>query len=1308
MIVVTVAWIGLVLCGGAGAAVYSEAGDTVVPLWVQAPGLAAQSVALADLGLREGDDVDVVSLGLDPLPGETNPMGQRLDVFAVAPATAGQPGNALAAQATTPGVAVDRDEVPACPEAEGDYGQLLELSDTYAADNTPPANDDFADAEVLTDASGQVTGSNTAATSETDEPNHAGEPGGASLWWMWTADGDAPVVFDTKGSSFDTLLAVYTGSGVTNLAEVAANDADATDSGTSELAFFPKIGTTYYIVVDGYNDARGAVVLNWETTTPLANDDFAGSTEIVSVPAQISAANRPATHETGEPNHADEPGGVSVWWQWTPSVDGLATINTHGSAFDTLLAVYTGSAVDVLSEVASNDDGGTAGDFTSELQFEAQAGTTYYIAVDGLDGRMGKIALHVSPPVPKPANDDFVDAAPFGTIPGQVTGNNTDATAETGERNHADVTGGASLWWSLTLEQSALLVVDTHGSTFDTLLAVYTGSSVDTLTEIAANDDDGDPTTTSGLTFETQAGTTYYIVVDGYDGATGDLVLNIGTETLIAFEVQTDPVTVFEGETADVFVRLTATPSGTLRADLSWTDGDTDLGVAELRGASLTFNDGNWDQWQAINLAAAEDDSDGDDGNAEFTVTQTDGDGPLSDLTFTATERDDDVRVTLAVDGTGTTEPTETVWVDTNDAAGLSIEALPSQDWSFANWTLDSESTAVLGDANARVTTVTPTDDVTVTAHLVHSLTVAGQTPDTSATVVEGSMHDFVATAAGGVKPYSYAWRFDGVIIESEDTDTYTYSPNHDVVPHTEESTAGTLVCTVTDSTGRRAAVDAIWSITVDDVDRDAPAPIVEITPGAPVTGDDLAAVVTEQDEDPDGDEIIGYHYEWTLLGQRETRGAEALDNAETAKDDVWQVSVSAKTKPYGQDGPEVISANAGTAEVTIGNTVPVAVPVSGLVVQAGGEILIPLAGVDPDVDQGIDNLTFAITANPANGIVTNLDPVAGTLLYEPGLESSGPDSFEFSVDDDGELPVQEATVSVFVYSQWLVTMAVAGGVPAILQFGVTDGATAAFDSISDVPSDGEDTVGFLVAGGRQRRDVLGLPDEPVWEFEVTTDGNPVMLTWDPGAIPDRGLALCELDEPGGACIPGTMLDMVDTTELIVDATRGSTTRVFRIQAMAAVELPLERGWNLISLPLKPVDPSVKAVFGDRNVVPAEGNRTAVHSHAVYSWDPVAGQYDSVAEVEPLVGYWVYLDTAADLVVRGLPLAAEAIPLTTGWNLVGVAEALLLKEDEDLYSPVWVWNALGQLYVALQVNDTADPGVAFWAYVFGETELGDE
>lgn len=126
--------------------------------------------------------------------------------------------------------------------------------------NTPPENDLFIHAALFPQAANQVSGSSQYATREPDEPEHAGKPGGASLWWYWTAPRSGGVVFSTEGSTADTLLAVYTGSSLAGLNTVASND-DMPNSRQSQVSFQAVQDTRYYIAVDGYDGAQGTVLL---------------------------------------------------------------------------------------------------------------------------------------------------------------------------------------------------------------------------------------------------------------------------------------------------------------------------------------------------------------------------------------------------------------------------------------------------------------------------------------------------------------------------------------------------------------------------------------------------------------------------------------------------------------------------------------------------------------------------------------------------------------------------------------------------------------------------------------------------------------------------------------------------------------------------------------------------------------------------------------------------------------------------------------------------------------------------------------
>lgn len=125
-----------------------------------------------------------------------------------------------------------------------------------------PVNDDFANAIVLTGGSGSTLGSSVDATHETEEPSL--DPSATkSVWWDWTAANYADVYFDTRGSNFDTILGVFTGTDLSNLTLVTSND-DVGMPGKSSGVFFSAVsGITYHIVVDGYNGASGNIDLNW-------------------------------------------------------------------------------------------------------------------------------------------------------------------------------------------------------------------------------------------------------------------------------------------------------------------------------------------------------------------------------------------------------------------------------------------------------------------------------------------------------------------------------------------------------------------------------------------------------------------------------------------------------------------------------------------------------------------------------------------------------------------------------------------------------------------------------------------------------------------------------------------------------------------------------------------------------------------------------------------------------------------------------------------------------------------------------------
>ena len=229
------------------------------------------------------------------------------------------------------------------------------------------------------------------------------------------------------------------------------------------------------------------------------------------------------------------------------------------SDFDTLLAAYTGAAVNALTPVASNDNC-TTGDWSggspsSCITFPFTLGKVYSVQVDGVGGRKGNFNISamfqcvlssqtmraadavsvrgdaISSPIPVPLT---------GLGSKTLTATTVGATLEVGEPAlFASVGESASIWFSWTAPRRGVLRVSTKGSPFNTVLGVYsTGAAVTTagtsasiatfgsLTLLASNDDcaAGAKARTSGSCVTVSVaspGDRYLVKVDGAAGAQG-------------------------------------------------------------------------------------------------------------------------------------------------------------------------------------------------------------------------------------------------------------------------------------------------------------------------------------------------------------------------------------------------------------------------------------------------------------------------------------------------------------------------------------------------------------------------------------------------------------------------------------------------------------------------------------------------------------------------------------------------------------------------------------------------------------------
>jgi len=173
-----------------------------------------------------------------------------------------------------------------------------------------PTNDNLGAATVIRGRSGTASGTTTGSTSETSETSETNETDydddgtAASVWYSWSAPASGQVQFDTcTGTTYDSILAVYTGAAIASLAYVAGNDEGRTTRGganrQSRIAFAATVGTTYRIQVDGFRGATGAFTLTWAVPAAPSNDAFndntiSGSTGSSPAPTLAPPAKRPS------------------------------------------------------------------------------------------------------------------------------------------------------------------------------------------------------------------------------------------------------------------------------------------------------------------------------------------------------------------------------------------------------------------------------------------------------------------------------------------------------------------------------------------------------------------------------------------------------------------------------------------------------------------------------------------------------------------------------------------------------------------------------------------------------------------------------------------------------------------------------------------------------------------------------------------------------------------------------------------------------------------------------------------------------
>jgi len=400
----------------------------------------------------------------------------------------------------------------------------------------------------------------------------------------WSPDG-ARIVFssDRDGGQLHVFVMNADGSGVTQLTSGDFVDDDpvwspdgqqiafhSTRDGGDEDIFVMNAdgsGVTQLTFNDGVFDA----VPVWIRQLPISNDAFATATVIGALPFSDVVDISAASMEAGEPPSSCSGGASSqrtVWYAFTPAVSAVVTASV-AAQFSTVVGVYSGGLGGLAEITCSSPFVGR------DARFLAQAGTTYHIQVDGMFGQTGVLELRLDV-FPPPPNDLFVNATAIGALPFTDAPDLTGASTEGGEPSPSCAApfggAGGSGWYRFTPAETGSISANTFNNGFSTVVAVYSGASVTSLTEL------GCAVFGNRLTFRAVANATYYVQVGGLFGQSGPLGFRL--------EVTPPPVAnfgffPFDASTFDLvqFFDQSFDPGGIGFAPPAWTFGDGATGT---------------------------------------------------------------------------------------------------------------------------------------------------------------------------------------------------------------------------------------------------------------------------------------------------------------------------------------------------------------------------------------------------------------------------------------------------------------------------------------------------------------------------------------------------------------------------------------------------------------------------------------------------------------------------------------------------------------------------------------------------------
>jgi hypothetical protein len=201
-----------------------------------------------------------------------------------------------------------------------------------------------------------------------------------------------------------------------------------------------------------------------------------------------------------------------------------------------------------------------------------------------------------------------------------------------------------------------------------------------------------------------------------------------------------------------------------------------------------------------------------------------------------------------------------------------------------------------------------------------------------------------------------------------------------------------------------------------------------------------------------------------------------------------------------------------------------------------------------------------------------------------------------------------------------------------------------------------------------------------------------VTVAWDPNTEPDLGGYKLYYGKASGTY--ESVIDVGNQTTYNLSDLEDGKTYYFALAAYSidgfksefsselkypepfSATISLSAGWNLISLPIEPLNPTITALT--ETLSPCVGEIFTCEHDTCVSYFPSQPDHNTLSTMEPGRGYWVEMACPGEMIVLG-NRTTNSIPLTIGENLVGYNSLTPLPVSEALssiankYTMVWAY-----------------------------------